>query len=90
MRLPKAPPPPVIPHSDLLSALKVWRDEKAEELKIDAALLANKSQLIWLAAPGNIPWQTRYEDAHLMHWQQNIWNEILRDKLPTAKRIGEE
>jgi ribonuclease D len=89
MRLPKAPPPPVIPHSDLLSALKTWRDEKAEELKIDAALLANKSQLIWLAAPGNIPWQTRYDEAHLMHWQQNVWNEILRDKLPKAKRIGD-
>jgi ribonuclease D len=25
-----------------------------------------------------------------MHWQQNIWSEILRDKLPTAKRIGED
>ena len=90
MRLPKAPPPPVIPHSDLLNALKTWRDEKAEELKIDAALLANKSQLIWLAAPGNIPWEKRYEEAHLMHWQQGLWNEILRDKLPTAKRIGDE
>ena len=90
MRLPKAPPPPVIPHSDLLNALKMWIDEKAEELQIDAALLANKAQLIWLAAPGDIPWETRYEEAHLMHWQQNIWSEILRDKLPTAKRIGED
>ena len=90
MRLPKAPPPPVIPHSDLLNALKTWRDEKAEELKIDAALLANKAQLIWLAAPGDLPWETRYEEAHLMHWQQSIWSEILRDKLPTAKRIGDD
>jgi ribonuclease D len=46
--------------------------------------------LIWLAAPGNIPWEKRYEEAHLMHWQQGLWNEILRDKLPTAKRIGDE
>ena len=35
-------------------------------------------------------WEKRYEEAHLMHWQQGLWNEILRDKLPTAKRIGDE
>ena len=60
-RLPKAPPPPIVPNSDLLSVLKQWRDNKAHALNIDAALLANKSQLIWLAAPGNMPWDSRYE-----------------------------
>lgn len=89
-RLPKAPPPSVVPHSDLLCALKTWRDEKAETLHLEASLLANKSQLIWLAAPGDIPWETRYEEAHLMKWQRGIWNEILQEQLPNAKRIGED
>ena len=89
-RLPKAPPPPVIPHSELLAALKIWRDEEAAKLKLDPSLLANKGQLIWLAAPGDMPWEVRYNEAHLMEWQKKIWNGILREKLPSAKRIGED
>lgn len=89
-RLPKAPPPPVVPHSELLAALKIWRDEEAEKLKLDASLLANKGQLIWLAAPGDMPWEVRYSEAHLMGWQKRIWTGILREKLPSAKRIGED
>ena len=89
-KLPKAPPPPVVPHSDLLIALKIWRDEEAEKLNLDPSLIANKGQLIWLAAPGGMPWETRYEEAHLMRWQRNIWNNILQEHLPTAKRIGED
>ena len=89
-RLPKAPPPPVIPHSELLAALKIWRDEEAAKLELDASLIANKGQLIWLAAPGSMPWETRYSEAHLMEWQKKIWNRILQEKLPSAKRIGED
>ena len=89
-KLPKAPPPPVVPHSDLLLALKSWRDEKATELKLDASMIANKAQLIWLAAPGNMPWENRFDEAHLMNWQRQIWAEILQEKLPTAKRVGED
>ena len=85
-KLPKAPPPPVVPNADLLLSLKMWRDEKAENLKIDPSMVANKSQLIWLAAPGTMPWVDRYDEAHLMQWQRRIWNEILQDKLPTAAR----
>ncbi|MCF0221330.1 MAG: HRDC domain-containing protein [Fibrobacter sp.] len=88
-RLPKAPPPPIVPNSDLLSVLKQWRDNKAHALNIDAALLANKSQLIWLAAPGNMPWDSRYEEAKLQKWQRNIWTEILQENLPGAKRVGD-
>ncbi len=88
-RLPKAPPPPVVPNSDLLSVLKQWRDDKAAELGIEVSLLANKSQLIWLAAPGAVPWEKRYEEAKLQNWQRNIWNEILRENLPKAKRVGD-
>ena len=89
-RKPKAPPPPVIPHSELLAALKFWRDEEAERLHLDPSLLANKGQLIWLAAPGDMPWEVRYNEAHLMTWQKSLWNGILQKKLPTAKRIGED
>jgi Ribonuclease D len=89
-RLPKAPPPQVVPHSDLLLALKAWRDEKAEQLQLDSSMIANKTQLIWLAAPGSVPWNTRYEEAHLLHWQREVWNGILQEHLPTAKRIGED
>jgi len=89
-RLPKAPPPPVIPHSELLAALKIWRDEEAEKLEIESSLLANKGQLIWLAAPGDMPWETRYNEAHLMNWQKAVWNRILQERLPLAKRIGED
>ena len=88
-RLPKAPPPPVIPNSDLLSVLRQWRDDKAAELKIEVALLANKAQLIWLAAPGNMPWEARYDEAHLQSWQRTLWNDILRENLPKAKRVGD-
>ena len=86
-KLPKAPPPPVVPNADLLLSLKMWRDEKAETLNIDPSMIANKSQLIWLAAPGTMPWTDRYDEAHLMQWQRKIWNKILQDKLPTAPRI---
>lgn len=86
-KLPKAPPPPVVPNADLLLSLKMWRDEKAETLKIDPSMLANKAQLIWLAAPGAMPWANRYDEAHLMNWQRKIWNEILQEKLPTAPRV---
>ena len=88
-RLPKAPPPPVIPNSDLLSVLKTWRDAKAAELKLDQSLIANKAQLIWLAAPGDMPWETRFEEAHLMQWQRTLWIEILQQNLPNAKRVGD-
>ena len=88
-KLPKAPPPPIVPHSDLLTALKIWRDEKALTLHLDPALLANKSQLIWLAAPGDMPWKDRYSEAHLQEWQCKIWNEILQENLPQAKRLGD-
>lgn len=88
-RLPKAPPPPVVPNSDLLSVLKTWRDLKAEELELDPSLLANKAQLIWLAAPGDMPWETRFEEAHLMNWQRALWTEILQQNLPSAKRVGD-
>ena len=85
-KLPKAPPPPVVPNADLLLSLKMWRDEKAGILNIDPSMIANKSQLIWLAAPGTMPWTDRYDEAHLMQWQRKIWNQILQEKLPTAPR----
>ena len=88
-RLPKAPPPPVVPNSDLLSVLKTWRDAKAAELKLDQSLIANKAQLIWLAAPGDMPWESRFEEAHLMQWQRSLWIEILQQNLPSAKRVGD-
>lgn len=87
-KLPKAPPPPVVPNADLLLSLKMWRDEKAEALKLDPSLLANKSQLIWLAAPGAMPWEDRYNEAHLMKWQRKVWTEILQENLPNAPRVG--
>lgn len=87
---PKAPPPQFVPNSDLLLALKMWRDEKAERLNIDATMLANKAQLISLAMPGNTPWEKRYDEAHLQNWQRHIWNEILWEFLPKAKRVGED
>lgn len=89
-KLPKAPPPPIVPHSDLLLALKNWRDQKAQALNLDSSLLANKAQLIWLAAPGDVSWEKRFEEAHLMKWQRQIWVEILQEFLPTAKHVGEE
>jgi ribonuclease D len=51
--------------------------------------LANKAQLIWLAAPGDMPWEARYEEAHLMNWQRALWTEILQQNLPNAKRVGD-
>ena len=79
----------MVPNSDLLSVLKTWRDLKAEELELDPSLLANKAQLIWLAAPGDMPWEARYEEAHLMNWQRALWTEILQQNLPNAKRVGD-
>jgi ribonuclease D len=76
------PKPPLNgPDGDLLDALHIWRDEKAEELKFDPSLLANRTQLIALATPGKDSWEPRYEAAHLMRWQRNIWNMILNEHL---------
>jgi ribonuclease D len=88
-KLPRSAPPAVIPHSELLAALKLWRDEKAVELNLDNSLVANKNQLVWLAVPGNTPWETRYENAHLLGWQKTVWNQILQEHLDKAERIGE-
>lgn len=80
-RLPKASMPPKLPSDESIDKFKRWRNEKAEELQInEKALIASNLQLNWLAAQGTIPMQTRYKEAHLMLWQQNMWNEILQDK----------
>lgn len=76
----KVPPPKILPDSDLLLALKFWRDKKAEKLGIEASLLANRNQLIDLAMPYD-SWKARYDAAHLMNWQRELWNEILRDNV---------
>ena len=88
-KLPRSAPPAVIPHSELLAALKLWRDEKAEQLNLDTCLVANKNQLLWLAVPGDTPWEARYENAHLLGWQKKVWNQILQEHLDKAERIGE-
>jgi ribonuclease D len=76
-------PAPVVngPDGDLLDALKIWRDERAEALKLDPSLLANRTQLIALATPGKDQWEFRYDAAHLMQWQRHIWNLILNEHL---------
>ena len=51
--------------------------------------MANKNQLVWLAVPGDTPWETRYENAHLLGWQKKVWNQILQEHLDKAERIGE-
>lgn len=76
----KVPPPHILPDSDLLNALKYWRDEKAEALGIDPSLLGNRNQLIDLAMPHDT-WEARYDAAHLMGWQRELWNGILRDNI---------
>lgn len=87
-KLPRSAPPAVIPHSELLAALKIWRDEKAVELNLDNSLVANKNQLVWLGVPGDTPWETRYENAHLLGWQKIVWTQILQEHLDKAERIG--
>ena len=87
-KLPRSAPPAVVPHSELLAALKIWRDEKAVELNLDNSLVANKNQLVWLGVPGDTPWETRYENAHLLGWQKIVWTQILQEHLDKAERIG--
>lgn len=80
---PKTPPPEHAPNADLLAALKFYRDEKAKELSIDPAMIANRNQLIVLSLAYLPTWEARYQKAKLMQWQQTLWNEILRDHLTT-------
>ncbi len=42
----RSPPPTCTPDSNLLAALRFWRDAKAEELSFEPSLLANRNQLI--------------------------------------------
>lgn len=74
---PKVPPPTTLPDSDLLNAMRFWRDEKAMELGLESSMLANRNQLVELAMPHD-SWEARYDGAHLMCWQKNLWNEIVR------------
>ena len=78
---PRPKPPSVVPDADLLLALKYWRDKKAEQLNIDAAMLGNRTQLITLSLPVENDWSKRYNEAGLMAWQQTIWNEILKENI---------
>ena len=39
-------------------------------------------------APGDTPWETRYENAHLLGWQKIVWTQILQEHLDKAERIG--
>lgn len=74
-------PPLITPNAELLEILKAWRDEKATLLNIDPSMLANRVQLIILATPEKNTWEERFEKAHFMVWQKNIWNEILQQNL---------
>ncbi len=74
-------PPTVIPDGELIDALKEWRNERAEELHFDCAMLANRTQLIALASPFGSTWNERYDAAHLLSWQRSVWNDILYQKL---------
>lgn len=76
------PAPPLIPpNAELLEFLKSWRDEKASSLSIDPSMLANRIQLIALATPGTTSWEERFDNAHFMVWQKNIWIDILQQNL---------
>lgn len=76
------PAPPLNPpNAELLDILKNWRDEKAASLNLDSSMLANRIQLIVLATPGNTSWEERFENAHFMIWQKNIWIEILQQNM---------
>lgn len=74
-------PPLITPNAELLDALKNWRDEKAATLNLDPSMLANRIQLIALSTPGTSSWDERFNNAHFMIWQKNIWNEILQKHL---------
>lgn len=76
------PAPPLNPpNAELLDILKNWRDEKAASLSLDPSMLANRIQLIALSTPGNTSWEERFENAHFMIWQKNIWIEILQQNM---------
>lgn len=69
--------PQVSPSGELIDTLKEWRNERASELNLEEAMLANRSQLIALATPVGETWEDRYEAAHLLNWQRSVWNGIL-------------
>lgn len=69
--------PQVSPSGELIDTLKEWRNERAAELHLEEAMLANRSQLIALATPVGETWEDRYEAAHLLNWQRSVWNGIL-------------
>lgn len=73
--------PQISPSGELIDTLKEWRNERADELHLEAAMLANRTQLIALATPVGETWEDRYEAAHLLNWQRSMWNEILFQKL---------
>ncbi len=77
----RVPPPEFCPDGDLIDTLKEWRNERAKDLNLDAAMLANRSQLISLASPIGTTWNDRYDAAHFLNWQRNIWNDILHQNL---------
>ena len=69
--------PQVSPSGELIDKIKEWRNERASELNLEEAMLANRSQLIALATPVGETWEDRYEAAHLLNWQRSVWNGIL-------------
>lgn len=69
--------PQVSPSGELIDTLKEWRNERAAELNLEEAMLANRTQLIALATPVGETWEDRYGAAHLLNWQRSVWNGIL-------------
>lgn len=78
---PKVPPPDICPDGELIDSLRDWRNDRAAALNMDAAMIANRSQLIALASPIGTSWEDRYDAAHLLPWQRTLWNDILNRKL---------
>lgn len=77
----RPPPPQISPDGELIDALKEWRDEHAAELRIESSMLANRAQLIALATPFGSSWNDRFDAAHFLRWQRNVWSGILHHKL---------
>jgi ribonuclease D len=86
---PKKPEPPEhAPDTNLLDAIHAWRDEKAAELHFDPVLLGNRTQLVELATPSDKTWEERFEAAHLMNFQKQMWSDIIRAHLSTQESNG--
>jgi ribonuclease D len=64
-----------------IKALKTWKEEKADRLKLDPSLILNKMQMVAIASTNPFDVETLRSVDHLKKWQTSEFGRDIIDVL---------